>query len=82
MSPYPDAKEIAGVVPPEDDTGLVPVTDVTWAVFETFPRPTSDAVTVSQAGAADTVPVPVWLRNFFVVVVFPKSLLRVLEAEQ
>lgn len=32
VSPYPEAKLIAGVVPPDDTTGEVPVTDVTGAV--------------------------------------------------
>ena len=51
------------------------------AVFSTLPNPTSDCVTVSQAGAALVVPLPVCLRNFLVVVILPASLLRILVAE-
>jgi hypothetical protein len=40
-------------------------------LFVTLPSPTSVEVTVSHEGAADKVPVPVCLRNFPVVVVFP-----------
>ena len=36
----------------------------------TLPKPTSVAVTVSQAGAAPFVPLPVIRKNFLVVVVF------------
>lgn len=39
-----------------------------------FSTGTSAAAIVFQPGAALTTPVPVWVRNFFVVVVFPASL--------
>ena len=39
--------EIAGVVPPEDTMGADPVTEVTWAVLETLPSPTSEGVAVA-----------------------------------
>ena len=38
--------------------------------FVTLPRPTSVAVTVSHAGAAPLVPLPVMRKNFLVAVVF------------
>ena len=59
---------------------LVDPAHVDSAVFSTSDSPTSDLVTADQTGAADIVPVPVWLKNCLVLVIFPGSLVGTLDA--
>lgn len=72
VSPYPEAKLIAGVAPPDDTTGDVPVTDVTGAVpldaavikplpltvMEAFVKLPTLALTVASVPAAVTLAEP------------------------
>jgi hypothetical protein len=57
-----------------EDIALVPSAEVPLAIVCVEVDGRSACAIVTQAGAAETDPVPIWTRKFLVAVVFPASL--------